>query len=322
MNLSSAAPNQSCCAIDSSFGKLSISGHETGTIGRMSGSDNMIQSDAGGRSPMRVVFLLGFVLGAIALLGIWLGWNYVGAMQWFAELQFRLMRRWHPAISVLLVAALFALVWRLIVFGRRRKKSESDADTLGWKIRYHRVLTVLFIGATVLSVALAALSFFQLISLPRTDGDRQALSPQSGSILKEGPVAMSGWRTIGPMARYEEGLLGIGPDLWLVPIAGNSSPVGPVYTLFAQVSDRHHPLVPNAFSGVLRRSALPAEIVMLYRQNGMRVEDTAGVVFLDSTSMRRGTLFFVFEALVGALLCSIFAALARRRAKRLADLAS
>lgn len=288
----------------------------------MSGSNTMVRSDGGADAPLRVVLLLGALLAAVTLLGIWLGWSYVGAMQWFGELQFRLFRRWHPAVSVLIVAVILALVSRLIAFVRSGKAADSESDARHRTMRYHRSLTVLFLGATMLSVALAALAFFQLVAMPRTTGNPRMLSPQAGSILKEGPVAMSGWRTIGPLSRYEEGLFGIGPDLWLVPIAGNSSPVGPVYTLFAQVPDRRHPLVPHAFSGILRRNALPAEIAVLYRQNGMRVDDAAGIVFLDKPSMRRGTLFFMFESLVGALICVLFAAFARRRAHRLAELVS
>lgn len=270
---------------------------------------------------LRAVAFPALVVLVLILLGLSLGWSYTGAMRWLGEVQFRLLNRWHPALSVLLLAAIFAILWRIAVFAWRRKRTDhSDPlDVRRRLITYYRALTFLFAGSAILAVLLALAAVFHLMTLPGDEGPARTIAPDSGSTLVEGPVVMEGWRTIGPLARYEEGLLGIGPNLWLVPVASRSSSLGREYTLFVEVPDRRHPIIADRHSGILRRDALPPEVAMLYRLNGMRVMPEAGVVFLNSTSVQRGALFFLFESLVAALIALGFTAYGRRRVSKLRD---
>ena len=264
----------------------------------------------------------GLFIAIVALVGIWLGWNYVGLMHWLGELEFHLFDRWHPAITVLSLAAIPALIWRAVVWWRRRKRARSGETETPAMIRartllYLRALQLVLLAAAGVALALALAAFIQFISLPDANEPPRALNIERIDTFKEGPVQLEGLRTIGPLSRYEEGIFGIGPDYWFVPVVSRRTPLGPEYTLFAEVDGRRDALLTTNHTGILRHDALPRELIVLYRSNGMRVSDTASVVYRDARSMQRGTLFFLFETLLAAVIALIFAAFARHRIRRL-----
>lgn len=280
------------------------------------------------RPPTRQIARLiagpGLFIAVVALVGIWLGWNYAGLMHWLGELEFRLFNRWHPAITVLSLAAIPALVWRGWIWLRRRRRRaagqrQSDAAARARTLLYLRALQLLLIAAAGVALALAMAAMVQFLSLPDTDAPPRPLNVERIEAFKEGPVQLQSMRTIGPLARYEEGLFGIGPDYWFVPVVSRHTALGPEFTLFAEVEGRRDALLTADHAGILRHDALPRELIVLYRSYGMRVSDTASVVYLDRASLQRGTLFFLFEALLAAAITLIFAAYARRRIRRLRD---
>ncbi len=263
-------------------------------------------------------------IAIVALAGIWLGWNYTGLMHWLGELEFRLFNRWHPAITVLSLAAIPAVIWRAVVWSRRRRKNDpaSAAEQAASRARtllYLRALQLVLLSAAGLALALALAALIQFLSLPDADEEPRLISADRIETLKEGPVQLAGLRTIGPLARYEEGIFGIGPDYWFVPVVSRRTALGPEYTLFAEVDGRRDALISNNHAGILRHDALPRELITLYRANGMRVSSTASVIYRSQESMQRGTLFFLFEALLAAAITLIFAAYARHRIKRLRE---
>jgi hypothetical protein len=273
---------------------------------------------------VRLIAGPGLFIAIVALVGIWLGWNYAGLMHWLGELEFRLFDRWHPAITVLSLAAIPALIWRAIVWLRRRKRRAAGQEESAPAIRartllYLRALQLLLLAASGVALALALAAFVQFVSLPDTDAPPRPLNIERIEAFKEGPVLLQGLRTIGPLSRYEEGLFGIGPDYWFVPVVSRHTALGPEYTLFAEVEGRRDALLGAEHAGILRHDALPRELIVLYRANGMRVSDTASVVYLDRRSMQRGTLFFLFETLLAAVIALIFAAYARQRIRRLRE---
>ncbi|QYU69074.1 hypothetical protein J4558_02715 [Leptolyngbya sp. 15MV] len=272
---------------------------------------------------MRLIAGPGLVIAVIALIGIWLGWNYVGLMHWLGELEFRLFNRWHPAITVLALAAIPALIWRLVLMVRRRRSAATTPKVdVVRPLVYLRALRILLLSAAGIALGLALAAFVQFLMLPSADRPERPLRADQAASVEEGPVALEGLRTIGPLVRYREGILGIGPDQWFVPVAARRTALGPEYILFVEVAGRRHALVQPGHRGILRANALPRELGTLYRANGLRVSETAAVVFLNRETMRRGTLFFLFEALLGAALALVFAWFARRRITRLESEAS
>ncbi len=262
------------------------------------------------------------MIAIIALVGIWLGWNYVGLMHWLGELEFHLFDRWHPAITVLALAAIPAVIWRLVLMARRRRKGEADAKAdLSRPLTYLHALRILLLSAAGIALALALAAFVQFLMLPSADIPERTLRADQAASVEEGPVILEGLRTIGPLVRYREGILGIGPDQWFVPVAARRTALGPEYILFVEVAGRRHALVRPGHRGILRANALPRELGVLYRAHGLRVSETATVVFLNRETMRRGTLFFLAEALLGGALALGFVWLARRRIRKLERLA-
>lgn len=266
----------------------------------------------------------GLFIAVVALAGIWLGWNYVGLMHWLGELEFYLFERWHPAITVLSLAAVPAIIWRTFVWWRRRKREragevETPEVLPARAVLYLRALQLLLLAAAGIALALSVAAFIQFVSLPDPDEPPRALNIERIDTFKEGPVTLEGLRTIGPLSRYEEGIFGIGPDYWFVPVVSRRTALGPEYTLFAEVDGRRDALLGVEHTGILRHDALPRELIVLYRNNGMRVSETASVVYRDARSMQRGTLFFLFETLLAAAIALIFAAIARHRIRKLRD---
>jgi len=207
---------------------------------------------------------------------------------------------------------------------RRRRKGataqpQAEALTRARTLLYLRALQLLLLAAAAVALALAFAAVVQFLSLPDAEEPPRPLNVERIEAFKEGPVVLQGLRTIGPLARYEEGLFGIGPDYWFVPVVSRHTALGPEYTLFAEVEGRRDALLGAEHEGILRHDALPRELIVLYRANGMRVSDTASVVYRDRRSMQRGTLFFLFEALLATAIALIFAALARRRIRRLRE---
>lgn len=255
------------------------------------------------------------IVGLLIVVSIWMAWNYSGIMRWVGEIQFDLLNRWHPAISALALGGLTAIIWRLFVY-RASRKADDESARLQQAVTFFRGLTILFNGAGILALLMALPAAFEAWSATSGGEQTRVVLSKGQSTFVDGPVTLRGWRTLGPVARYEEGFLGVGPDLWLVPVATRSTPAGPEYSMFAQVPDRRHPLISSEQPGFARRDALPGEIATLYRRYGMRVDDKATVVFLDRANARRSAVFFLVESLFAAVLAFVFAFIARRQLSR------
>ncbi len=275
------------------------------------------ESDELGFSIRRHVFLpLGILVG-LFMLTLWGGFSYSGLLARMAEWQFSYFGEWYPMISVLSFCGLAVLLWRLFGWGRKRrlvaKKQWTPLDERKRRISLPHTSYATLLTLAGFCFALVMIGFLYWLSLPGS-GSTAVLPKNNVVQLQEGPSNLTGSRAIGPISRYREAIFDIGPSQYFAPIAERKSRNGiSEYYLFAELKmTKDGPRLANNRAGILRRAALPRELVVLYRSNGHAVADNPAVVFLTAASSGRATLVFMLEALAVGILCLIFALVMRR----------
>lgn len=243
--------------------------------------------------------------------------NYVGIMNVFAELQFEYIDRYFPVLSIIGILIFLYLLWEAVRLLLRRARRSPPTETLVLQRILARRSGALFlrISAAVGAVLMAgtAIQWFQQ---PSSSGPATlvALGTGRSAELVAGPVAVSGMRAIGPIARYSEDFLFMRRTRFLAPI-GRSSGLGAPYNLFVEVRGMDPARdVPPKIDGVLRFNALMPEIRVLYRDANFPVARNSAVIFATPASANRPFIVLLIELIVITALMLLFARHLRRSA--------
>lgn len=255
--------------------------------------------------------------------------NYTGFVAALNEWQFDHLGQAFPAMTFLLLLALFALPGLLLLgFTIRRLNVAHSlrADTLVVQrsVRMLRVLTVL---ATLLCIA-TLIVLIQLAMLPNGSGDPKrvevgaspgrAPAPAPSPGLSEGATRLIGQYRHDRTATFRQNVLVARRDYRFVPVQPVNARPTSIVTVFAETSQSPDGIVAMAEerAGVLRRGGLPPAVVHLYRDAGFRVAPDAYVLYPD-----RRALTWPYIAVAGQLavvmLLLVIAALVTRRRLRL-----
>jgi hypothetical protein len=257
----------------------------------------------------------------LALLFLWQFVEYRGIVSLLAEWQFNFLGRSYPAISYLLpvtVLALPALIfyWRV----RRRQSAERIARaTLRSALTFQKMLIVVAVG-----FALAALVFVFFALQVRSGQQTSQQIDLSAPIVHmptDGPATISGSILATRTAALRQHFLLTGTSQRYAPIVAPGATDTELQYFIELSPPTNNPtaLAPGAFSGILKRDALPGEIVRLYRYAGYTVPDEHYVLFRDAASARLPDLQAAAQMGFIALVFAVLALLQRRRVRRIQE---
>jgi len=244
--------------------------------------------------------------------------HYQGLVSRMAEWQFSRLGFYLPTATVLSFVALFILISGIVRAVHRQRTAARG--TAPWPLELIRLQTgtIALAALTGLCAVMALLGIIHWVQLP-SDGEGPTVSLAAVDRLVEGPVTVTGLRPVGPIARYREGVVRIGPVQFLAPvsrrrIAGTNSYA---YDMFVEVEDISRlPQIPSSQTGVLRRVALPHEIAAMYRGIGQPVSSDAVVLYQSAWTGARATRFFIVQTLILGALSLLFTVLVRRAFRR------
>lgn len=249
--------------------------------------------------------------------------QYLGLMERLAEWQFSRFDRYFPALTILILTAICALVVGIILDLLRRRAARTETvDPLTRErlltVRWWRVFAVVAGIGAVMTLS----AFVHFLRLPDGSGavrlsDLGAAQPGP---LVEGRMQLTGSRLVGPISRSTDDVLFVRSSSYFAParrIRGNDNI--PTFDLFIEVTGEQAQArgLPATNSGILRFSAMPPDIVALYRHAGYDVADRSAILFRSVSSARRAGVLLMTQFLAFSLIALVFAAILRRRERRL-----
>lgn len=224
---------------------------------------------------------------AVSLFFLWQVVQYNGVMALLAEWQFNSFGHYYPSLTYLALVALLASPGLLLFLRVRQRDSEQRmaAATLRSAIVFRRVVLGLAAACTLAAIATLLL----LLTLPRSGGTSNSidLSQPLIALPSEGPTTITGAILYDRTAAFEENMLVAGRTLRFAPIVSPQS-ASLDLQFFVELPAEAAPQIgaTSSMRGVLRRNALPGEIVQLFRYAGYRVEPPHYVLFASEAAMR------------------------------------
>lgn len=276
---------------------------------------------------------VGIALGWIALvliIAIVQSTTYTGFVAALNEWQFDHLGQSFPAMTFLLLLALFALPGLLLLGYAIRRVNiahgmRPDALVIQRSTRMMHVLTAL---AILLGIA-TLIILVQLARLP--DGDGSARRIEVGAILggapvpapipalSEGATRLVGQYRYDRTATFRQNVLVARRDYRFVPVQPAAARPTSIVTVFAETSQL--PDIRQARAeehvGVLRRGGLPPAVAHLYRDAGFRIAPDAYVLYPDRQALTWPYIAGSAQLAIIVLLLAIAALLTRRRLRSL-----
>jgi membrane protein implicated in regulation of membrane protease activity len=288
--------------------------------------------------------LLGFWMVLVALFFLFQALDYRGLAGWLAERQFLYFDHYWPTLTFLGLTALFSIPFIIAVWLLRRRQRRMEQSTTG-RIDDRRIVhgklartEAFFVGACAGGLLAAIIVLIMRLQLPSDEGlprsivlgTPDAIAPVEGRAVLRGQVDLS------ETAQFNEDLLLVKRTFYFAPIRARGETGALRY--FVEVRrnaatqgyddirfpEAKHPVqvwrfrVPRETftahtDGLLRRHALPGEIVNLYRLAGHEVDSDNYVLF--SSIERLSWRYYVLagEFCLWAVLAGIAALLLARR---------
>jgi hypothetical protein len=237
----------------------------------------------------RQIMAGGMVIWAavVALFFLWEIVQYHGAMALLAEWQFNTFGHYYPSVTYLALVAALASPGLLLFMRVRRRDSEQRlaAATLRSATVFRRI--VLGIGVACLLAAFATLLL--ALALPTSAGGprRIDLGQPIVALPEEGATMIDGAILYDRTTAFNEDLVIARRNLRFAPIVPPRSATSDLQ-FFVELPSASAPQAAGAGSmtGVLKKNALPGEILQLYRYAGYRVEPPYFVLFASEEAMR------------------------------------
>jgi hypothetical protein len=262
----------------------------------------------------------------LLIVSLFFGWQaitYQGFAKWAAEWEFGRFGTYYPIFTFLLFVGVCGLPV-LIYWLSRRRKAETDAlpevRQGGRAIAAStRLMRILFWVAGGFAVS-ALVSLLLILTLPSEYGQIQQLTLGTPAALSpaEGRTALVGSVNYKTTAAFGEKLLSVRNVTHFAPIVARGA-ADSSFCYFVELVEL--PGKPGVFApvkpGILKRNALPGEIVQLYRNVGFRVEMPDYVLFASADSMRYPYFLLAGELAATGLLFALFGLIQRWRRNRL-----
>lgn len=257
-------------------------------------------------------------IGLVLIVAVIQTVTYTGLISTLSEWQFDHLGQSFPAMTFLLLLAIFTAPGLLLLglaIRRRNVLYRWTADELVIQ-RSSRMLRVLTVLAVLLAVA-AAVALVQMLLLPQDHGAvrRVDIGRLTNTVLTEGPIQLIGQYRYDRTAIFRQNVLVAQREYRFVPVQATTGRPGSTITIFAESSARPDTrLAANEDrTGILRQGGLPPAIVRLYRDAGFSLAPRTYVLYPDGGSMRWPYLAMVTQLLIIVLLLAITAWLTRRR---------
>lgn len=269
-------------------------------------------------------FLVSVAFGWIALVlivAIVQSATYTGFVAALTEWQFDHLGQAFPAMTFLLLLALFALPGLLLlgfVIRRINTARGVSTDTLVIQ-RSTRMLRVLAVIAVLLAVVMIIV-LAQWARLPDDAGNprRVDVSTMTGAdalILPEGATRLIGQYRYDRTATFRQNVLIARRDYRFVPVQAAGSRPTSVVHVFAEtsMSPDNRQAAAEEHVGVLRRGGLPPAVAHLYRDAGFRIAPDAYVLYPDRRALTWPYIAVAVQLAITVVLLAIAALLTRRR---------
>lgn len=250
--------------------------------------------------------MTGGIIVWAALVSLFLLWEivtYSGLMALLAEWQFNVLGSFYPSVTYLALVALLASPGLLLFLRVRKRDSDQRLGlaTLRSATVFRRV--VLGIGGACLAAAVVTLLF--ILTLPTSTGTPRTidLTQPVVSLPSEGATTISGTILYDRTAAFNEDVVVSRRNLRFAPIVAPGSN-STALQFFVELPPETAPAPggATAMTGVLKRNALPGEIVRLYRYAGYTVEPPYYVLFANDTALRWPYFELAIELAIVALL--------------------
>lgn len=239
----------------------------------------------------------------VSLFFLWEIVTYSGAMALLAEWQFNLFGSFYPSATYLALVAVLASPGLLLFLRVRRRDSDQRLGlaTLRSAAIFRRV--VFGIGAACLGAAAVALVFVLLLPTASGEPQRIDLTQPVVSLPHEGAATIAGAILYDRTAAFNEDVIVARHALRFAPIVAPGS-TGTDLQFFVELPPETVPHAggTTAMTGILKRSALPGELVRLYRYAGYSVEPPYYVLFASDTALRWPYFELAIEFAIGAIL--------------------
>jgi hypothetical protein len=294
--------------------------------------------------------LLAWVI-VVSLVFLWQALEYRGLVAWLAELQFLQWDRYWPTLTFVALTTLFSTPMLLFVGLMRADQRRNDKlraaqldderQLLGRTERLYEFFLAVALG----SLAAVALCLFLMFRLPGERGPVRSVVMGSPDAIApiDGRSTITGAVNLAETSQFNENLLLVKRTLYFAPVLSGNNPkeplryfvevrredVPPGYNriAFPEEKDDVHVYrfrVPEvAFSpymnGMLKRNALPGEIVHLYRYAGYKVAPDNFVLFRSADQLRWRYYMLAGQFAISAIIAGLFAIYVRRRRRKLRD---
>lgn len=281
-----------------------------------------------GRTVRWMMALLLFIAVVLAVQTI----TYDGLIFRLAEWQFSFFDRYFPPLTIALLVGIAAIIWLVLrrtrakAEARRRSAANSDviaaeaaqpAIELAKITRAHRVVGVITLVLAAATVG-TGIHYLQLPG-PTRQVTTIDLTGRTPTLLREGSVRVTGIRPLGPVARFSNDILLSRQNIFLLPVGRTRLEDGSeAANLFVQVNGSDRARLPGTMSGLLRTSALPHEVAVMYRNADFPVAANSAVVFASENIANHGTLMTLLQLAVLTLIGGVFTLFTRRRQQRIA----
>ncbi len=250
--------------------------------------------------------------------------TYTGLIAALSEWQFDHLGQAFPAMTFLLLLAVFALPGLLLLgYAIRRvnvtRGLSADALVIQRSARMLRVLTVV---AVLLAIA-TAIVLIQMTRLPGDTGRptrvEVGMTPDNG--LVEQPTRLVGQYRYDRTATFRQSVLVAHRDYRFVPVQPTGARPTDLIGVLVETSTlpANRRAVAEEHVGVLRHGGLPPAIAHLYRDAGFRLAPNVYVLYPDRRAMTWPYLAVASQLAIVVLLLAIAALLTRRRLRLLRE---
>jgi hypothetical protein len=258
----------------------------------------------------------------ISLTFLWQAASYSGLIALSAEWQFGLFGAYRPAFTFLVFTALLTGI-PLLIDQRLRKAAPAFTTNPDWvSNRYVRWL----LGSAAACFALSLFCLGQIAFLPEGRGPvRQVDAASPSARFGEGPVVIHGWVLQNRSAALKEDLWFVRQELRVAPVIASGADGAPVrfWVELPNESDLSATSSARVQAGILRKNALPGELIHLYRSAGFTIAPDHYLLFRSPAAMswpyRRDSIFWFSMGLLlllGAAAQRLHQRHVRRRARR------
>lgn len=243
--------------------------------------------------PVRPAIYLAWSL-IVLLIFLWQAANYSGLIALSAEWQFALLGAYRPALTFLVFTALLTVI-PLALDQHRGKVTPKPVDRAASSARFFRWL----LGSAAVCFTISLFCLGHMLFLPEGRGlIRQVDTRNPPSQPVEGATAMRGQILYDRSAVLTEDFWFVKREWRVAPMIASGGGAEPV-RFWVQLPDRGRlDATPSVQSktGILRKGALPGELIHLYRAAGFTVAPDHHVLFTSAAAMswpyRRDGLFW------------------------------